>query len=133
MAALRDRLEEAILARIAHSRVNGHPQQRLPNTLNMSFSFIDGASLMMNLDLKDIAVSTGSACASDNLEPSHVLIAMGRSAEQARSSIRLSLGRETTEAEVDMTVEVLVELVSRLRKTSPLYADYLQQLETLAI
>ena len=119
VAALRDRLEEGILLQIPHVQLNGHPEYRLPNTSNVSFSFIEGESLLMNLDLMDIAVSTGSACASGTSNPSHVLTAMGLGPEQGQGSMRFSLGRGTTEADVDATVKALVEVVGKLRELSP--------------
>lgn len=116
LTVLRNRLEKGILGGISDTQLNGHPESRLPNTSNVSFSFVDGESLVMNLDLMGIAVSTGSACTSSTSEPSHVLTAMGRSAEEARSSVRFSLGETTTAEDVDATVEVLVEVVDKLRE-----------------
>lgn len=123
VAALRDRLEKGILSQIPHVQLNGYPEYRLPNTLNVSFSFVEGESLLMNLDLMGIAVSAGSACTSGTSEPSHVLTAMGRSPEQANGSIRFSLGWGTTDEDVDDTVKALVEIVGKLRELSPLYVD----------
>ncbi|UCH64142.1 MAG: cysteine desulfurase NifS [Fidelibacterota bacterium] len=120
LAALRDRLEEGILSHIPDVQLNGHPENRLPNTLNVNFSSIEGESLLMNLDLLGIAVSAGSACTSGASEPSHVLTAMGISPEQSQGSIRFSLGLGTTEADVDATVKALIEIVGRLRELSPL-------------
>lgn len=119
---LRDRLEKMIRENINHCQLNGHPTQRLPNTLNMSFEFIEGESLILTLDLKGIAVSTGSACTSGSLEPSHVLMAMGVAPEIAQGSIRFSLGRDNQKEDIDYTVENLVEIVTRLREMSPLFA-----------
>ena len=119
---LRDRLEKMIRENINHCQLNGHPTQRLPNTLNVSFGFIEGESLILNLDLKGIAVSTGSACTSGSLEPSHVLMAMGVAPEIAQGSIRFSLGRDNRKEDIDYTVENLVEIVTRLREMSPLFA-----------
>ena len=119
---LRDRLEKMIKQNINHCRLNGHPTRRLPNTLNVSFEFIEGESLILNLDLKGIAASTGSACTSGSLEPSHVLMAMGVPTEIAQGSIRFSLGRDTGKEDIDYTVEKLVEIVARLREMSPLFA-----------
>ncbi|MGC8810971.1 MAG: cysteine desulfurase NifS [bacterium] len=124
---LRDRLEQGIKARIPHVVLNGHPTQRLPNTLNMSFLDIEGESLLLNLDLEGIAVSSGSACTSGSLEPSHVLLAMGLPPEIAQSAIRFSLGWSNTEAEIDYVLEVLPRLVERLRAMSPLYQRRLRQ------
>ena len=119
---LRDRLEKMIRENINHCQLNGHPTQRLPNTLNVSFGFIEGESLILNLDLKGIAASTGSACTSGSLEPSHVLMAMGVAPEIAQGSIRFSLGRDNRKEDIDYTVENLVEIVTRLREMSPLFA-----------
>ena len=102
-------------------KLNGHPAQRLPNTLNLSFLYIEGESLLLNLDLEGIAVSSGSACTSGSLDPSHVLLAMGIPHEIAQSSIRFSLGWNNTEEDVDYVVEVLPKIVQRLRDISPLY------------
>jgi cysteine desulfurase len=122
LAALRDRLEAGILARVENVRVNSNPEHRQPNTLNVTFEGIKGESLVMALDLEGVACSTGSACASGSIEPSHVLTALGLSSDQARSSIRLSLGRYNTEAEVDVALEVIPRVVGRLRAISPRYA-----------
>ncbi len=118
---LRDKLENKIKDNIDHIRFNGHPTKRLPNTSNVSFEFIEGESLVLNLDLKGIAASTGSACASGSLEPSHVLSAIGVPPAIAQGSIRFSLGRENKEEDIDYTVENLVEIVGRLREMSPLF------------
>lgn len=118
---LRDRLEKMIRENINHCQLNGHPTQRLPNTLNISFEFIEGESLILNLDLKGIAASSGSACTSGSLEPSHVLMAMGVAPEIAQGSIRFSLGRDNQKEDIDYTVENLVEIVTRLREMSPLF------------
>ena len=117
--ALRDRLHEGITSRIEHVRFNGHPTQRLPNTLNMSFEYVEGESLMMKM--RDIAVSSGSACTSASLEPSHVLHAMGLREDLAHNSIRFSLGRSTTEDQIDYTIDRLARAVEELRELSPLY------------
>jgi cysteine desulfurase len=118
---LRDKLENKIKDNIDYIRFNGHPTERLPNTSNVSFEFIEGESLVLNLDLKGIAASTGSACASGSLEPSHVLSAIGVPPAIAQGSIRFSLGRENKEEDIDYTVENLVEIVGRLREMSPLF------------
>ncbi len=124
---LRDRLEKMIKENINHCRLNGRPTRRLPNTLNVSFEFIEGESLILNLDLKGIAASTGSACTSGSLEPSHVLIAMGVPPEIAQGSIRFSLGRDNRKEDIDYTVKNLVEIVGRLREMSPLFAGRKEQ------
>ncbi len=121
LTALRDRLHQEFIRRIPHVQLNGHATQRLPNTLNLSFLYIEGESLLLNLDLEGIAVSSGSACTSGSLEPSHVLLAMGIPHEIAESAIRFSLGWNNTEEDVDYVVEVLPRIVQRLRDISPLY------------
>jgi len=118
---LRDELENKIKDNIDYIRFNGHPTERLPNTSNVSFEFIEGESLLLNLDLKGIAVSTGSACASGSLEPSHVLSAIGVPPAIAQGSIRFSLGRDNQKEDIDYTVENVVEIVGRLRDMSPLF------------
>jgi len=118
---LRNKLEKKIKENIPHVYVNGHPSKRSPNTLNVSFEFAEGESLLLNLDLKGIAVSTGSACTAGSLEPSHVLKAMGVPPQLAQASLRFSLGRDTKEEDIDRTVETLKEIVGRLREMSPLY------------
>ena len=119
VTGLRDRLESKLMQRLDHVVRNGHEEQRLPNLANLSFSFVEGESLLMGF--KNIAVSSGSACTSASLEPSYVLKAMGIEDEMAHSSIRFSLGRFNTEQEVDDTVEQVVHAVERLRELSPLY------------
>lgn len=115
-AALRDRIIEAVLERIPGSRLNGHTTQRLPNNANFSFRGIEGEPILLGLDMAGIAASSGSACSSGSLEPSHVLLALGQSAEIARGSLRMTLGRDNTEQEIEYLLEVLVELVQRLRQ-----------------
>ena len=119
--ALRDRLEKGIAERIPDIKLNGHPEKRLPNTLNVSFAYIEGESLLLNLDMKGIAASSGSACTSGSLEPSHVMGAMCVEVTLAHSSTRFSLGAETTQEEIDYVLEVLPPIVQRLREMSPLY------------
>ncbi len=115
-AALRDLIVESVLERIPGTRLNGHPTQRLPNNANFSFTGIEGEPILLGLDMAGIAASSGSACSSGSLEPSHVLLALGQSAEIARGSLRLTLGRENTEEEVEYLLTVLVDLVQRLRQ-----------------
>ncbi len=115
---LRDELYEGISERISGLKLNGHPEKRLSNTLNLSFEGVEGESLVMNLDLEGIAVSTGSACSEGNVEPSHVLLAMGLSKEQAVSSLRFSLGRFTEKEDIDRVLEVLPGVVERIREIS---------------
>lgn len=113
---LRDQLIEGILKRIPDSRLNGDRERRLPNNVNMTFAGVDGETLLLNLDLHGIAASSGSACTTGSTEPSHVLLSIGLAPEEARSSIRLSLGKDNTQAEIDRTLDVLEETVLRLRK-----------------
>ena len=120
LTRLRDRLIQGTLQRISHSRLNGHPKKRLPNNVNISFDFVEGESLVLNLDLKGICASTGSACSSSSLEPSHVLLALGLPRPQAHGSLRFTLGKWTTEADIDRVLEVLPPIVARLRAMSPL-------------
>ena len=117
---LRDRLIKGLLEQIDHSHLNGHPQKRLPNNVNVSIEFIEGESMLLNLDLESIAASTGSACSSSSLEPSYVLLAMGLHHEQAHGSLRFSLGRWTSEEDVGQVIEVLPRIVAKLRAMSPL-------------
>ncbi len=117
---LRDKLENGILNNIDNVRVNGHPSKRLPGTLNISFSKIEGESILLRLDMHGIAVSTGSACSTGTLDPSPVIMALNVPAEIAHGSIRFSLGRENTEKDIDFTIEKVKETVDFFRKISPL-------------
>ncbi len=120
LQALRDKLIEGLTA-IPHSRLNGSQTKRLPNNVNVCFEFIEGESLLLNLDMKGVAASSGSACTSGSLDPSHVLLAMGLSHEIAHGSLRLTLGRDTTEADIDYVLQEIPPIVERLRAMSPLY------------
>ena len=119
--ALRDRLLRGILERISHARLNGHPDKRLTGNINVSFEFIEGESMLLWLDDEGICASTGSACTSGSLEPSHVLLATGLPVEISHGSLRLTLGDVNTEADVDFVLEVLPRTVRKLREMSPLY------------
>lgn len=119
MRELRNDFEQAVMARIAGVQVNGDAQQRVPNISNLSFAGVDGESLLIALDLQGIAVSTGSACASGSLEPSHVLTAMGLEREQVRGSLRVSLSALTSRQEIDTALAALEEIVARLREMRP--------------
>jgi len=121
LITLRNVLIKGILEKIEHSRLNGHPEQRLPNNVNVSVDFIEGESTCLNLDLEGICISTGSACSSSDAEPSHVLLAIGLSHEQARSSLRFTMGRLTTAEDIERVLEVLPRTVARLRAISPLF------------
>ena len=120
---LRDRLIDGIMAAIPDIRLNGHRTERLPNNVNISFRYVEGEALLLRLDLAGIAGSSGSACTSGRLDPSHVLLAIGLPHEIAHGSLRLSLGTETTDEEVDYVLEKLPEIVSILRAMSPLNAE----------
>jgi len=120
--SMRDRLIRGILA-IPHSRLNGHPEKRLPGNVNISIEFIEGESMLLSLDGFGVCGSTGSACTSGSLEPSHVLLAIGLSHEIAHGSLRLTLGDANREEDVDFVLQVLPGVVERLRTMSPLYAD----------
>jgi cysteine desulfurase len=121
VAGLRDRLERGILERVPQVSVNGDPGRRLPTTSNLCFDYVEGEGFVIAMDLRGIACSTGAACSSGSVEPSHVLSAIGRTPEQARSSIRLSLGRYNTAEDIDATLETLPAVVERLRSVSPRY------------
>jgi cysteine desulfurase len=119
LTKLRDLLIKKILTRIKGARLNGHPKKRLSNNINISFAGVEGESLVLELDFYGIAVSTGSACSSRTLEPSHVLIALGLKPQEAHGSLRISLGRFTKEEDIDYFFERLNEAVAKLRKISP--------------
>jgi len=119
VAALRDRLEEGIMQRVPGVRLNGDRTRRLPGTSNLCFERVEGEALVIALDLKGVACSTGAACSSGSVEPSHVLVAIGRSPEEARSSMRFSLGRFTTAEDIEYTLEILPAVVERLRSVTP--------------
>lgn len=121
LTLLRDNLIQKIQSNIPYVKLNGHPTKRLPGNVNMCFQFIEGESLLLSLDMEGIAGSSGSACTSGSLDPSHVLLAIGLPHEIAHGSLRLSLGDFNTEEEIDYVVEKLVKIVDRLRKMSPLY------------
>ena len=120
LSYLRDKLIEGLVERIDNIRLNGHPRKRLPNNVNISIDFVEGESILLNLDLEGICASTGSACSSSSLEPSHVLLALGLPTEQAHGSLRFTFGRENTEADVERVLEVLPGIVAGLRTMSPL-------------
>lgn len=125
-ARLRDRLIEGVLKEIPYARVNGDRTKRLSNNVSFCFRFVEGESLLIMLDQKGICASSGSACTSGSLDPSHVLLAIGLPHEIAHGSVRLTLSSETTEADVDYVVEALKQIVERLRSLSPLYEDFIK-------
>ena len=120
LTALRDRTINAIMQRIPRVRLNGHPTERLPNNINFSFESVEGEPILLGLDMAGICASSGSACTSASLEPSHVLVALGLSADIAHASLRLTLGRDTTDADIDYLMDTLPGIVERLRALSPL-------------
>jgi len=121
MSALRDRMEAKILGEVEATGVNGAGAPRVPNTTNIHFDYIEGEALVIALDLKGLAVSTGAACSSGAIEPSHVLTAMGLSADQARASLRFSLGKQNTPDDADFALSLIPATVARLRELSPVY------------
>lgn len=116
---LRDKLISGILKNIDHSHLNGHPQKRLPNNVNVRFDFVEGESMIIQLDINGIAASTGSACSSAKLQASHVLTAIGLKPQEAHGSLRLSIGRETKESDVNYVLKILPKIIQRLREISP--------------
>jgi cysteine desulfurase len=126
LTGMRDRLWAGISAKVPHVHLHGHPARRLAGTLNIGFDFVEGESLILSLDEFGICVASGSACTSDVLEPSHVLSAMGIPPEGAHGALRISLGRENTEADVDKLLDVLPKAVLNLRSFSPLYREFMK-------
>ena len=126
-AELRDYLISRVLEEIPYTRLNGHSQKRLPNNANFSFRFVEGESLLIMLDMKGICASSGSACTSGSLDPSHVLLAIGLPHEIAHGSLRLTLSEETTREDIDYVVDSLKEIVQNLRNMSPLYEDFVRK------
>ncbi|MFH1776158.1 MAG: cysteine desulfurase NifS [Candidatus Omnitrophota bacterium] len=121
LSRLRDKLISGLLNSIEDLHLNGHPQLRLPNNVNVSVKYIEGESMLLNLDMEGIAASTGSACSSSSLEPSHVLLSLGLPHAEAHGSIRFTLGRFTTEEEINTVLKVFPKIVKKLRAMSPLY------------
>ncbi len=120
LTGLRNRLIQGLMERIEHIRLNGHPENRLPNNINISVDFVEGESMVLNLDLEGICTSTGSACSSSSLEPSHVLVAIGLPPQQAHGSLRITLGMLTGEDDINKVIDVLPRIIARLRAMSPL-------------
>ncbi|AKX94452.1 cysteine desulfurase IscS [Moorella thermoacetica] len=123
LQALRDKLIDGILTRIEDVQLNGDPRQRVATNANFSFRYCEGESILLSLDMKGICASSGSACTSGSLDPSHVLLAMGIPHEVAHGSVRMTLGRENTEEDIDYVLEVMPEIIARLRSMSPLYEE----------
>jgi cysteine desulfurase len=121
ISALRDRLQQGILAQVEDAGVNGQGASRVPNTTNIYFDHIEGEAMVISLDLKGLAVSTGAACSSGAIEPSHVLMAMGLRSDRARASLRFSLGKQNTNEDIDFALALVPEAVARLRELSPTY------------
>ncbi len=126
LIALRDRYIKKVLETVPYSRLNGHPTERLAGNANISFEYIEGEGLLLSLDQKGIAASSGSACTSGSLDPSHVLLAIGLKHEQAHGSLRTSFGEDTTVEDIDYMVDAIAEIVARLRSMSPLYEDFVK-------
>ena len=126
-AKLRDYLISRVLEKVPYTKLNGHPEKRLPNNANFSFRFIEGESLLIMLDMKGICASSGSACTSGSLDPSHVLLAIGLPHEIAHGSLRLTLSEETTKEEIDYVIDSIKEIVTKLRNMSPLYEDFVKK------
>lgn len=124
---VRDYMIEKIKAEVPYCKLNGHPTLRLPNNVNFSFQFIEGESLLIMLDMEGICASSGSACTSGSLDPSHVLMAIGLPHEIAHGSLRLTISEETTKEDVDFVVEKVKEIVEKLRNMSPLYEDFIKK------
>jgi cysteine desulfurase len=122
VGALRDRLWEGVRTRIPEVRLSGHPTQRLPGTASLLFRHVESESIVLGLDLKGVAVSAGSACTSGNVEPSHVLVAMGVSVDWAMGAVRCSLGRSTSAEDIDYVLECVEPLVKKLRQAMPVGA-----------
>ncbi len=123
---LRDRAIKEILEKIPYSRLNGDPKKRLPGNVNISFEFVEGESILLSLDMKNICASSGSACTSGSLDPSHVLLAIGLPHEIAHGSLRLTFGEENTDSDIDYLLVVLPPIIEKLRAMSPLYESYKQ-------
>lgn len=126
-AELRDYLIQQVLEKIPYCRLNGHKTKRLPNNANFSFQFIEGEALLIMLDLKGVSASSGSACTSGSLDPSHVLLGIGLPHEIAHGSLRITLGERSTREEIDYLIDVLQGIVVRLREMSPLYEDFIKK------
>jgi cysteine desulfurase len=120
---LRDKFEKGLFDRIPELVLNGHPTQRLPNTVNISFRYVEGEAMLLNLDMMGIACSSGSACTSGSLEPSPILLAMGADPTDAQGALRFSLGRGNTDEEIEYAIDAIEAVVTKLRALSPLYTN----------
>jgi len=127
LTKLRDRLIKGLLEPTPYSFLNGHPTKRLPNNVSVRYSFIEGESMLLSLDMAGVAASSGSACTAKTLEPSHVLLAMGLKHEEAHGSLMFSLGKQNTEEEVDYVASLMPDIVKRLRAISPLTPNELRE------
>lgn len=127
LSTLRDKLINGLMEKIPHSKLNGHPTKRLPGNVNISFKFIEGESILLMLDMAGIAASSGSACTSGSLDPSHVLMGIGLSHEIAHGSLRMSLGDGTSEEDIDIVIEKLPPIIQKLRDMSPLYEEEMRK------
>ncbi len=123
LTGLRDGLQQKLTSSIPKTVLNGHPTKRLPTTLNLGVEYVEGESIMINLDLQGVAISTGSACSSGTLEPSHVLTAMGIPHEKVHGSLRFSFGKMNTEDDVNYVAEILPPIVKKIREMSPLWNE----------
>jgi len=124
LVKLRDKLIKGIMNKIENVRLNGHPTKRLPGNVNLCFEFIEGESMLLNLDIQGVAASSGSACTSGSLEPSHVLLAIGLPPEIAHGSLRLTLGKDNTEEEIDYVIDILPGIIEKLRALSPFKGNW---------
>jgi len=131
MRRLRDRLEHGLMANVPLAHLNGHPEARLPNTLSIGFEYVEGEAILMRMDAKGICASSGSACTSGSLEPSHVLRAMGVPFNSVHGSIRFSLSRYTTEEEISYVLEEVPPIIRGLREMSPFGREYLSAVCTV--
>ena len=129
LISLRDHLIDRVLSEIPYSRLNGHRTMRLPSNADFSFEFIEGESMLMSLGMKGVYISTGSACASGSLDPSHVLLGIGLPHEIAHGSIRMSIPEETTIEQIDYAADCLRQTVEQMRSLSPLYDDFIKKKE----
>jgi cysteine desulfurase len=127
LVKLRDKLIKGLVDNIPHSFLNGHPIKRLPDNVAVRFSFIEGESILLGLDMRGVAASSGSACTAKTLEPSHVLLAIGLKHEEAHGSVLFTLGRQNTEEQIDYVISIMPDIVKRLREMSPLTPKELKE------